>query len=430
MRLLHAGLRRLALRGLLPEGLRGILRPDRATNFAQATSAAGTGYRPIRDAALGVLGSRDAATAGDDPFQQRLQVPVAPLAALDYAAGSDRFFRPVSLAGLFALQQQYPAARLVAGATEVGVDLNKKFKPFPLLISTEGVPELTAIAATAAAWRIGAAATLTAIEEALGAEYPSLAKMLRVFASRQIRSRATLGGNLATASPIGDSAPVLMTLEATLVLASPAGERTVLLADFFTGYRQTVLQPGEIIREIVLPRSPGAGLTPGRGAGQTRRADFLKVSKRRELDISIVAGAFCLDCDTAGIVRRARIAYGGVAASPQRARRAEQALEGRTLAAAAAAVAEALRGNSSRSTTPAAAPPTGAAWSSVSGKNSCRVSRASLRMGRWHSNPAPIGKSRMIRGPSRMTAARVTSRAAPFMPTTWASAGRCWTSGR
>jgi len=295
-----------------------------------------TGYRPIRDAALAALSHRDAAAPADDPFLSRLREPVPPPAELDYGARGERFLRPVSLAALFALLRDHPSGRLVAGATEIGVELNKKFKACPFLISTEGVPELTRITSTPAAWHLGAAATLTAVEEAVAAEYPSLAKMLRVFASRQIRSRATLGGNLATASPIGDSAPVLMTLDAALVLISPAGERTVPVAEFFTGYRKTVLRPDEIIREVVLPRGVTAGLT--------RRADFLKVSKRRELDISIVAAAFCVDCDAAGMVRRARIAYGGVAASSQRARRAEAALEGRNLAEAAPAVAEILRG--------------------------------------------------------------------------------------
>jgi xanthine dehydrogenase molybdopterin binding subunit/xanthine dehydrogenase small subunit len=296
-----------------------------------------TGYRPIRDAALGALEKRGTAVhPEEDPFLRRLEAPVAAPTELDYAADGERFFRPVSLAGLFTLLREHPAARLVAGATEIGVELNKKFQACPLLVSTEGVPELTRITSTPAAWRLGAGATLTAIEEALAGEYPALDKMLRVFASRQIRSRATLGGNLATASPIGDSAPVLMTLDAELVLATAEGERTVPLAEFFTGYRRTVLRPAEIIREIVVPRGAAAGLE--------RRADFLKVSKRRELDISIVAAAFCVDCDAGGLVRRARLAYGGVAASSQRARRAEAALEGRTLADAADAVAEALAG--------------------------------------------------------------------------------------
>ena len=291
-----------------------------------------TGYRAIRDAATAVLAPQP--VVGTDEFRERLGSPLAPAEALAYAAGTERFFRPTSLADLLALKQAHPDARLVAGATEIGVELNKKFKAFPRLISTEAVPELTRIAKTDAAWHLGAAATLTCIEEALDGEFPAVAKMLRVFAARQIRNRATLGGNLVTASPIGDSAPVLLTLDASVVLASAAGERTVPLADFFTGYRQTVLRPDEVMCEVVVPRFDGQ---------LTRRADFLKVSKRRELDISIVAGAFCVDTDAAGIVRRARIAYGGVAAMPGRARQAEAALEGRILADAAGEVAAILR---------------------------------------------------------------------------------------
>jgi xanthine dehydrogenase molybdopterin binding subunit len=160
--------------------------------------------------------------------------------------------------------------------------------------------------------------------------------MLSVYASRQIRSRATLGGNIATASPIGDSAPLLLTLDAALVLASASGERTVALQDFFVGYRKTILRADEVIREIVVPRVALA-------AGHTRRVDYFKVSKRREMDISIVAGAFRVETDAAGVVRVARLAFGGVAATPVRALRAEAALLGKTLASAAVAVAAVLR---------------------------------------------------------------------------------------
>lgn len=295
-----------------------------------------TGYRPIRDAALAALAQRDAAQ-GQDRFQARLQAPVRMPAGLEYSAAGERFFRPTSLAELFVLRKAYPGARLVAGATEIGVDLNKKYKAFPLLISVEAVPELTAITETPSAWRIGGAATLTAVEEKLAKEYPPIAKMLRLFASRQIRNRATLGGNLATASPIGDSAPVLMVFDAALVLASAAGERTVSLAEFFTGYRQTVLRADEVIKEIVLPRfAPPEGIS--------RRADFIKVSHRQELDISIVAGAFCVDVDAGGVVRQARLVYGGVAERTRRALKAEAVLVGKTLAEAAGAVAELMRG--------------------------------------------------------------------------------------
>jgi xanthine dehydrogenase large subunit len=294
-----------------------------------------TGYRPIRDAALAALARRGSEPA--DPFRRRLEEPVEPPGPLAYSGEGERFLRPTSLAELFARLRENPGARLVAGATEIGVERNKKFRAFPCLVSTEAVPELTGLRRTPEAWRLGAAASLTAVEEALAGEFPSLAKMLRVFASRQIRNRATLGGNLATASPIGDSAPVLLTLGAGLVLAAEDGERELPLDEFFTGYRRTALRPGEIIREIVLPRG-------GPAPGLTRRVDFLKVSKRRELDISIVAGAFLLDCDAAGVVRRARLAYGGVAATPRRARQAEAALEGRPLDAASPAAAAALAG--------------------------------------------------------------------------------------
>ncbi|MDO8541341.1 MAG: xanthine dehydrogenase small subunit [Opitutaceae bacterium] len=294
-----------------------------------------TGYRPIRDAMVAALDARGSRSE-DDPFARRLEESVAALIGLNYLAGGERFFRPTTLAELFALRNRYTDARLVAGATEIAVELNKKSKKFPALISTEGVPELTQITASESEWRIGAAATLTLIEEALAGEFPSVGKMLAVFASRQIRNRATLGGNLVTASPIGDSAPVLLTLDASVVLASTLGARTIPLDGFFTGYRQTQLRPDEVMCQIVVPRGVPNGLT--------RRVDFQKVSHRRELDISVVAAAFCVDFDASRIVRRARIAYGGVAVTPLRARKAEAALVGRTLAQAAREVAEILRG--------------------------------------------------------------------------------------
>ena len=144
---------------------------------------------------------------------------------------------------------------------------------------------------------------------------PLLAQLWPQFASRLIRNSATLGGNLGTASPIGDSPPALLALDASLVLVSSGGERTVPLAEYFSGYRQTALQPGELIRAVRIPL-PLSPLTA-----------FHKIAKRRFDDISSVAVAFALDVQ-GGVVHKARIGLGGVAATPLRAYETEQALEG------------------------------------------------------------------------------------------------------
>ncbi len=278
-----------------------------------------TGYRPILDAAREAFQQpRD----NHDPFAVRLNQPPPAVREAAYDFAGEKFLRPASLAQLLCLRRQYPEGRLIAGATEVGLEITKKFQRLPILISVEAVAELREITCRDSHWHIGAAATLTQIEEKLAAEYPALGDMLRVFGSRQIRNRATMGGNLATASPIGDSAPVLLALDARVVLAAVKGERTLPIDQFFIAYRQTALQPGEILKTILLPRGPSA-------SGLARKCAWFKVSKRREMDISTVAACFTVDLDRQGIVRHVRLAYGGVAATSIRARSTEQSLLGK-----------------------------------------------------------------------------------------------------
>ncbi len=275
-----------------------------------------TGYRPIRDAAADALAQRD----GEDRFDLELKKARTRLGAIRYAHRDEKFLRPTSLPRLFAMLGENPNARLIAGATELGLDITKKFRKFPLLISIEAIPELTAITSTEREWTIGAASTLTRLDEKLGAEYPELREMLLVFGSRQIRNRATVGGNLVTASPIGDCAPVLLALNARVVIASRAGERVISLDDFFVSYRKTALQAGQILKSIIVPRI----------TGETRSLRrFYKVSKRREMDISTVAAAFHVKLTEGGTIVEARLAYGGVAATPMRARETERALIGK-----------------------------------------------------------------------------------------------------
>jgi xanthine dehydrogenase molybdopterin binding subunit/xanthine dehydrogenase small subunit len=288
-----------------------------------------TGYRAIHDAAVEAFSFRsrrgdEAENKSDngDIFAERLKQSTTSPASTHYQSANEKFFRPTSVAELLRLKNENPEARLIAGATELGLDITKRFKKFPTLISTEAVGELKTITSTADEWRIGAAVTLTEIKDRLGKEFPALNDMLRVFGSRQIRNRATMGGNIVTASPIGDSAPVLLALDARVIMASLSGERTVPIGEFFISYRKTALQSNEILKEIIIPRG-------GPKTGLTRKCEWFKVSKRREMDISTVAGCFTVDMDTENIVRHARLAYGGVAALPVRALKTEAALLGK-----------------------------------------------------------------------------------------------------
>ncbi|UNS95555.1 FAD binding domain-containing protein [Streptomyces tubbatahanensis] len=285
-----------------------------------------TGYRPIRDAAF-ALG----APTEDDPLaQRREQSPPAPVAT-EYAQGESVFLRPGTLSEVLGVLRERPEAVVVAGSTDWGVEVNIRSRRAECVVAIDRLPELRGLSVESDHIEIGAALTLTEIERRLDGRVPLLAQLFPQFASRLIRNGATLGGNLGTGSPIGDSPPVLLALEASVVLAGADGEREVPLADYFTGYRQSVRRPGELIRavRIPLPLSPLAA--------------FHKIAKRRFDDISSVAVAFALDIED-GLVRTARIGLGGVAATPVRALATEAALEGKPwVRETAEAAAEVLR---------------------------------------------------------------------------------------
>ncbi|MFW5416311.1 FAD binding domain-containing protein [Nocardiopsis sp. CNT-189] len=286
-----------------------------------------TGYRPIRDAAFAV-----GAPAETDPLaQRREQAPPAP-AATEYTRGDSAFLRKDTLAETLEVLRERPDAVVVAGSTDWGVEVNIRSRRADCVVAVDRLPELRELRVEPDLIEIGAALTLTEIERRLDGGVPLLAELFPQFASRLIRNGATLGGNLGTGSPIGDSPPVLLALEASLVLAGPDGEREVPLADYFTGYRQSVRRPGELIRSVRIPLP------------LSRTSAFHKIAKRRFDDISSVAVAFALDIED-GTVRKARIGLGGVAATPIRALATEAALEGRPWSAETAeAAARVLRG--------------------------------------------------------------------------------------
>jgi xanthine dehydrogenase small subunit len=271
-----------------------------------------TGYRPIRDAAF-ALGDPESA----DPLAERRDRPAPAAVATRLGDDGERFVRPASLDDALGLLRDEPDAVVAAGTTDWGVDVNLRGRRAPLTIAIERLPELRTFEVGEASIELGAALSLAEGQRRLDGRFPLLAELFPVFASPLIRNRATIGGNLGTASPIGDTSPALLALEARVVLVSVDGEREVDLADFFTGYRTTARRPDELIRSVRIPL-PLAAL-----------ASFHKISKRRFDDISSVAVGFAIDLDD-GVVASARIGLGGVAATPIRARATEAALTGRT----------------------------------------------------------------------------------------------------
>ena len=276
-----------------------------------------TGYRPIIDVARNMpVPAVDDPDAGNDRHLVSLRRPPPALAPFDHRSAGHRFVRPTELPTLLRVLAEDPTAVPIAGGTDLMVYANQRYQRFASLVALEAVPELRRFEVGANEIVLGAALPLAELEDRLsGPDHglvPLLGQLWPLFSSRLIRNRATLGGNLATASPIGDTAPALLALEAELTVASTAGQRRLPLAQLFTGYRKTALRAGEIIISVHLPRPLPA------------LQRFYKVSKRPLDDISTVAGAFALDLAPDRRISRLRIGYGGVAATPVRALAAEE----------------------------------------------------------------------------------------------------------
>lgn len=267
-----------------------------------------TGYRPIKDAAY-ALTTPDS----NDPLALRQSSSAPVVDRGEIRTGEALFTRPQDLDDLAGRYAEAPDAVLLAGSTDVGVETNIRHTRPENVIAIDHLEELRSLRHADDHVEIGAALTLSEAERRLDGSVPLLAKLFPQFASRLIRNSATFGGNLGTGSPIGDSAPVLLALDASLVLYSTEGERTVPISEYFTGYRQTVRKTGEFIRAIRIPLP------------LSETTAFYKVAKRRFDDISSVSTAFAMQLDE-GRISSIRIGMGGVAATPIRAQAAEQYL--------------------------------------------------------------------------------------------------------
>ena len=288
-----------------------------------------TGYRPILDAGERMF-TLPAAPLDAAPVLAALAT-IKPTDTFAYATQrhSDRYLAPTTLQALAALREAHPQAQLLAGSTDVGVWVNKQFRALGDIIYLGNVRELKHIDEHGGELVIGAGASLEAAWSALAQRVPSLVDVWLRFASPPIRHAGTMGGNIANGSPIGDSAPVLMALDAHIVLRRGERVRRLPLADFYVDYMENQLEAGEFVQALAVPLE-----------AMTRQVRAYKISKRFDCDISAVCAAFAIALDD-GVISAVRLAYGGMAGIVKRAAQAEAALLGQVWNEAAMKAAQA-----------------------------------------------------------------------------------------
>ncbi|MBI3442079.1 MAG: xanthine dehydrogenase small subunit [Proteobacteria bacterium] len=273
-----------------------------------------TGYRPILDAARMARKASARYLSSDITTLKALQRKNM----FSYAAGGGKFFSPRTVEELAEVLGQYPAATLLAGGTDVGLWVTKHYQALETIIYTGNVASLQQVRETPAGLEIGAAVSYSTAFDRLAAYDESLEELLRRLGSTQVRNLGTLGGNIANGSPIGDGMPPLIALSAAIVLRSKTGARTLPLEDFYLDYKKQDRKSGEFVEKIIVPAKPPDMLFK-----------TYKVSKRFDQDISAVCGAFALTLK-GDVIMAARIAFGGMAATPKRAAKTEAALQGKT----------------------------------------------------------------------------------------------------
>ena len=278
-----------------------------------------TGYRPIVDAALEVC------TGADDQFSRDAAVRRRAIAALDDKAdlfvGDEKAFfaAPANEASLAQLYARHPDATIVAGTTDVGLWITKKLMPIEKIIHVGRVSELSKIEETEDGWAFGAIVSLARAMPVLGTIDPDIAEVLRRFGSIQVRASGTVGGSIANASPIGDLAPMLIALGGGIELRHGDNIRRLPLESFFLDYGKQDRAKGEFVRRLFVPSlSPSAHF----------RA--YKITKRFDEDISALLAVFCLTVDD-GRISEAKVAFGGMAGIPKRAKAVEESLRGLSL---------------------------------------------------------------------------------------------------
>ncbi|MFV5361386.1 xanthine dehydrogenase small subunit [Acinetobacter oleivorans] len=295
---------------------------DQISDYLSGNLCRCTGYRPILDAAQ---------KAYDYPRvllkrQKIIDVlkEIRTLPALHLNDHGQQFFAPKTLQDFAALRLQLPRARIVAGSTDVGLWVTKQGRDLGDMLYIGQVEELKKIVVTDHALTIGANVSLSDALIKISEFYSDFQELQRRFASMPIKNAGTLGGNIANGSPIGDSMPALITLGTQLILRVGEQIRELALEDFYLDYQKTALQLGEFVEAIVIPLREGQ---------MSFKFASYKIAKRFEQDISAVCAAISCELDTYHVAHNVRIAFGGMAAIPKRAKYAEAILEGQQLTA-------------------------------------------------------------------------------------------------
>lgn len=227
------------------------------------------------------------------------------------------YFRPFTLDDALMLRKHYKNAVVISGATDVALKQTKRNEFIPEIIDISGVDELKIYDEEENGFYFGAGMSLEKMKYLCEKEYRSLYDILKVFGSLQIRNAATIGGNVASASPIGDTLPMLIAYKAKVILQSSKNKRELLIEDFIKGYRRTDLNPDEIITSLFVPKPEKNVIIKS-----------YKVSKRKDLDISTVSLS-CRLLPEKGIVKEIILAFGGMAETPKRASITEELLMGK-----------------------------------------------------------------------------------------------------
>jgi len=276
-----------------------------------------TGYRPIIEAAIRASHESEQVSMATDGAHIAELLKSIPRKSISISVPGQRYDQPGTLKECLSLIKRFPKAVVVNGATDVALRVTKRYETLPHVIDLSRIEMLSKVTRNKSTYTIGSGVKINDLMNVVSDDFPAFGEMLRVFGADQIRNIATLGGNIGTASPVGDILPVLIAYGAKITLQSSRRTRTVRADEFVTGYRRTEHRPDELITSVVLP-------VPSKHS----RVRTYKVSKRRDLDIATLSAGFRIDLDARGIIDDVVLAYGGMAERTKRAHLTEKSLKG------------------------------------------------------------------------------------------------------